>query len=257
MPEGHTIHRAARDQHAYLAGQRVAVSSPQGRFEDGAARLNGRICSKIKALGKHLLYHFDNGLAVQIHLGLAGVIRRGPADGAPPRDVVRVRFATEAYTVDISGPAICALLTPEQCTALRARIGPDVLAARPDPQRALDRIRSSRAPIGALLMNQKVISGIGNIYRVEVLWLLGIDPRRAGQSLSEDEAHAIWKETRKLMQDGVRNDAIRTRRVNGRLARYGSSVNIYNAEECPLCGTAITADTMAGRSVYYCKTCQK
>ncbi|MEM6577652.1 MAG: DNA-formamidopyrimidine glycosylase family protein [Pseudomonadota bacterium] len=256
MPEGHTIHRAARDQQANLAERELHVLSPQGRFTAGAALVNGRVCTRVEALGKHLLYHFDNGLAVHIHLGLAGVIRRGPSNGAAPRDVVRVRFETDAYTVDISGPAICALLEPGDIAALRARIGPDVLAPRPDPERAFTRIRRSKAPIGALLMNQQVISGIGNIYRVEVLWILGIDPRRSGHDLTDKEVREIWKETRKLMQDGVRRDAIRTRRVGGRLARYGSSVNIYNEESCPTCLGPVTADKMGGRSVYYCPRCQ-
>ena len=256
MPEGHTIHRAARDQHAQLAGQKLRVLSPQGRFEAGSALVNDQICDRVEALGKHLLYHFENGFAVHIHLGLAGVIRRGPSEGTTPRNVVRVRFETKDYTVDISGPAICALLEPDDIAALRARIGPDVLAARPDPRRALDRIRRSKAPIGALLMNQKVISGIGNIYRVEVLWILGIDPRRPGKDLTDEEAQAIWKETRKLMQDGVRRDAIVTRRARGRQARYGSSVNIYNEETCPTCRGPVTADTLGGRSVYFCESCQ-
>ncbi|MEM6482699.1 MAG: DNA-formamidopyrimidine glycosylase family protein [Pseudomonadota bacterium] len=256
MPEGHTIHRAARDQNLHLAGQALQVLSPQGRFEQGAAMVNGQVCKRVEALGKHLLYHFGNGLSVHIHLGLAGVIRRGPRDGAPPRDVVRVRFETTEYMVDVSGPAICDLLELEGVASLRDRIGPDVLAPKPDPGRAMDRIRQSKAPIGALLMNQKVISGIGNIYRVEVLWLLGIDPRRPGRDLTEDEAKAIWTETRKLMQDGVRRDAIRTRKVNGRRARYGSSVNIYNEAACPTCGGSITADKMGGRSVYFCEECQ-
>lgn len=256
MPEGHTIHRAARDQHAHLAGQVLRVCSPQGRFAAGAALVDGQTCARVEALGKHLLYRFGNGLAVQIHLGLAGVIKRGPADGRPPREVVRVRFETPDYVVDISGPAICALLDQDEIAALRDRIGPDVLAARPDPRRALDRILRSKAPIGTLLMNQQVISGIGNIYRVEVLWLLGIDPRRPGCALTRAEVQAIWKEARKLMQDGVRRDAIRTRRVGGRIARYGSSVNIYNEEACPTCQGPVTADMLGGRSVYFCATCQ-
>ncbi|MEM9129527.1 MAG: DNA-formamidopyrimidine glycosylase family protein [Pseudomonadota bacterium] len=257
MPEGHTIHRAALDQKPMLEGQIVAVSSPQGRFSKGAALIDGRICTGIEALGKHLLYHFDNGLSVHIHLGLAGLIRRGPMTGEPPRDVIRVRFATQTYAVDISGPAICSLLEADEREALRLRIGPDVLAPRPDPARAIERIRKSKAAIGTLLMNQAVISGIGNIYRIEVLWLLGIDPRRPGNSLSEEEVLAIWKEARRLMKYGVKHDAIITKKTSAKgKARYESKVNIYGEVDCPRCDTDVVQETMAARTLYYCPGCQ-
>ena len=68
MPEGHTIHRAARDHNSLLAAQKLTVLSPQGRFTDGASRLTGRICINIEAFGKHLIYHFDNGEALHIDI---------------------------------------------------------------------------------------------------------------------------------------------------------------------------------------------
>ena len=70
LPEGHTIHRAARDHNSLLAAQKLTVLSPQGRFTAGASRLTGRICINVEAFGKHLIYHFDNGEALHIHLGL-------------------------------------------------------------------------------------------------------------------------------------------------------------------------------------------
>ena len=76
MPEGHTIHRAARDHRKVLAGQMLAVSSPQGRFREGAKRLDGRRCVDVEAYGKHLIYRFDGALALHIHLGLFGRLRK-------------------------------------------------------------------------------------------------------------------------------------------------------------------------------------
>ncbi|MEM8774152.1 MAG: DNA-formamidopyrimidine glycosylase family protein [Pseudomonadota bacterium] len=257
MPEGHTIHRAALDQRPMLEGKLVSVSSPQGRFSRGAELINGRMCTGVEALGKHLMYHFENGLSVHIHLGLAGLIRRGPKGDEPPRDVVRVRFATENHAVDISGPAICTLLEADDRDELRKRIGPDVLSSKPDPTRAILRIRKSKAAIGTLLMNQAVISGIGNIYRVEVLWLLGIDPKTPGAALSEDQVMAIWKEVRRLMKYGVKHDAIITKRSRSKgKARYDSTVNIYGEETCPRCASDIVQEKMAARTVYFCPTCQ-
>ncbi|MEM6331080.1 MAG: DNA-formamidopyrimidine glycosylase family protein, partial [Planctomycetota bacterium] len=76
MPEGHTIHRLARDHNRDLAGQKLRVSSPQGRFEEGAAQLDGRKLIDVDAHGKHLGYRFTGGHVVHIHLGLYGKFRR-------------------------------------------------------------------------------------------------------------------------------------------------------------------------------------
>jgi endonuclease VIII len=72
MPEGHTIHRAALDQRKMLVGKALEVSSPQGRFSAGAEELSGQTCTAIEAYGKHLIYHFQLGSALHIHLGLYG-----------------------------------------------------------------------------------------------------------------------------------------------------------------------------------------
>ena len=76
MPEGHTIHRAARDQQRIFSGQELNVSSPQGRFAEGASLLNGQVCLSVEAFGKHLLYTFKNSFALHIHLGLFGRIKK-------------------------------------------------------------------------------------------------------------------------------------------------------------------------------------
>ena len=172
MPEGHTIHRAARDQKPMLVGKRLSVTSPQGRFAEGAALLDGARCITIEALGKHLLYHLDSARVLHIHLGLAGRIYRDPLPAEPPREVVRVRLMSDSHVIDITGPAICEVLEAADLDAFRMRYGPDLLSAHPEPERAIQRIRASRSNIATLLMNQRVISGIGNIYRSELLWLL-------------------------------------------------------------------------------------
>ena len=110
MPEGHTIHRAARDQRPMLAGQRHGVSSPQGRFEDGAARLDGQTCTSVEAYGKHLIYRFADGEALHIHLGLFGRFRTAKRPADEPRGAVRVRMVSPSHVVDINGPNTCEIL---------------------------------------------------------------------------------------------------------------------------------------------------
>lgn len=257
MPEGHTIHRAARDQGSLLIGNRLAVMSPQGRFRAGAAQIDGAACKAIEAVGKHLLYHFENGRSLHIHLGLAGRFYRFRQPVEPPREVVRVRLESPSAAIDITGPAICEILGAADLETMRARYGPDVLAETPDPERAIAKIRASRAAIGTLLMNQRVISGIGNIYRSEILWLLRIHPLTRGCDIQEDTLRALWEKMRALMMIGVEYNSIIT---NGDLPKAGQDVvervNIFAQTNCPRCDGDIEVSKLNARTLYHCPACQ-
>lgn len=157
MPEGHSIHHAARSQRPVLKGRKLAVSSPQGRFVEGAERLDGRTCRDVEAWGKHLLYPFAGGLHLHVHLGMYGRIREH--EGAPePQGAVRVRLEAPSpgggvRTVDISGPAACEVLDEAAREALLVRLGPDPLRRDAEPERAWERIARSRVALGQLLMD--------------------------------------------------------------------------------------------------------
>src|SRR4051794_20539530 len=109
MPEGHTIHRLARDHTADLAGRPVEAWSPQGRFSEGAARLDGQVATRFEAWGKHEFAWFASGEVLQVHLGLIGVWRRRSRPLPDPVGQVRLRLAGETAGWDLSGPAICTL----------------------------------------------------------------------------------------------------------------------------------------------------
>lgn len=257
MPEGHTIHRAAQDQREMLLDKKITVSSPQGRFVEGAKLLDGQKCEGIEAIGKHILYHFSNGRSLHIHLGLAGKIYRDPQPAAAPRDVVRVRMESATHVVDITGPAICEILDRSELDDFRLRYGPDLLADKPEPARAIQKILSSRSPIGTLLMNQKVISGIGNIYRTEILWILRINPLTRGCDLDADILAELWDKMRELMLIGVKYNSIIT---NGDLPKAGQNVGervfIYGKETCPVSGDPIVKSKLNNRTLYHSPTLQ-
>ncbi len=257
MPEGHTIHRAARDQTPMLAGQVLAVSSPQGRFAAGAARLDGRRCEAVEAHGKHLLYRFAGGDTLHIHLGLYGKFH--PTAGAPaePKGLVRVRLASPTHAVDINGPNRCEVLDDEGVARLQARLGPDVLRADADPALAWAKITRSRAGIGLLLMDQSIIAGLGNIYRSEVLWRGRVHPETPGRALTRAEFDALWTDSAALLARGVELGAIVTIDGGGRgKGRYGGRFNIFKKSECPRCGAPIRRLTIASRSAFCCEMCQ-
>ncbi len=261
MPEGHTIHRAARDQRKMLAGQVLAVSSPQGRFAAGAARLDGQCCEEVEAYGKHLLYRFDEREALHIHLGLFGKFRtrkRASQEPLPdPRGAVRVRMVSTTHVIDIVGPSTCELLDHAGIERLTSRIGPDVLRTDADPERAFARISKSRAPIGRLIMDQSVMAGIGNIYRTEILWRQGIHPDTPGRALDRETFDRIWDDAAALLTIGVKRNAIIT--VDGAApsrSRYRERVNIFGKESCPACRGKVRRIEIDKRRAFLCDVCQ-
>jgi len=257
MPEGHTIHRAARDQRKMLVGKSLDVSSPQGRFSEGAERLDGLKCTGIEAHGKHLIYLFGQELALHIHLGLFGRFRTASIPAAMPRGEVRVRLRSPTHVVDINGPNTCEVLDAQTMAALLTRIGPDVLRPDADKERAWLRIHKSRAAFGQLLMDQKVLSGIGNIYRTELLWRARLHPLTPGNKISRAAFDAIWDDAVHLLQIGVDNNAIITvDHVKKSRSRYGERVNIFGKTVCPVCKGDIGQFELLTRRVFVCQTCQ-
>lgn len=275
MPEGHTLHRLAGRLTTAFAGDRVRSSSPQGRFADGAARLDGLMLRGADAWGKHLLVRFDDiEEQVHVHLGLYGKLRISRhAEGEVPDVVGQVRWRLEGpaewptRTADLRGPTACELLLPDEVLALQARLGPDPLRDDADPGRAFARIHRSRAPIATLLMDQAVVAGIGNVYRAELLFRHGVDPFLPGRDLPEPVWDAMWADLVALMREGVRKGRIDTVHVEhepermGRLPRvddHGGEVYVYRRDgmDCHVCGTPVLTRVLAARNLFWCPTCQ-
>lgn len=267
MPEGHTIHRLAADHHERFTGRPVRVSSPQGKFSDSAALLDGRTFTGADAHGKHLFLGFEGPLWVHIHLGLFGKLGFGAAPAPPPTDTVRLRLLGDAHHADLRGPTTCALITGSEKRAIHDRLGPDPLRAGEDGERAWQRISRSRVTIAALLMDQKVVAGIGNVYRAEVLFRHGIDPYRPGRDLTREEWDALWADLAELMREGVRNNRIDTVRPEhlpeamGRPPRvddHGGEVYVYRRarQVCHVCGAEVRTADLAARNLFWCPSCQ-
>lgn len=269
MPEGHVIHRLARGIDETFGGHEVAVSSPQGRFAEQAALIDGRPLIGADAVGKHLFVEFDappvTGSLVHIHLGLIGKLAVGPL--VPVRGAVRLRIEDGAHAADLRGPQWCRLVTPEQAAATIAGLGPDPLRADADPDRGWAGVSRSNKPIAALLMDQRVAAGVGNIYRAEVLFRHRVNPMLPGAKVTPELWRAIWEDLVVLMAAGVRDGRIdtvtadHTPEVMGRPARedrHGGEVYVYRraGQHCLVCGTEIATTTLEGRNLYWCPTCQ-
>ncbi len=267
MPEGHTLHRLATSLRDAFAGEVVRVGSPQGRFADSAALLDGTRLVGAESSGKHLFVEFAQAALVHVHLGLYGVftVEHGPAPA--PVGQVRLRIIGPAAYADLRGATACELVTAEQRDAIRDRLGPDPLDPRADPELAWQRIRRSRAPIGGLLMDQAVFAGVGNVYRAESLFRHRIHPLRPGNSLRTGQFQDLWQDLVKLMGQGVltgRIDTVRpehTPEAMGRQPRvddHGGEVYVYRrtGQPCLVCGSLVRADKLAARNVFWCPRCQ-
>src|SRR4051794_21633151 len=157
MPEGHTLHRLAHDVQAAFGGGPVRATSPQGRFADGAALLDGRVLRDTEAYGKHFLAEFDGAGWLHIHLGLIGKVDFGEAPVPEPVGQVRLRLQNATSYADLRGATVCEVMTDGERDTLLARLGPDPLRDDADPDRAWRRIHRSKLPIGQLLMDQEVL----------------------------------------------------------------------------------------------------
>lgn len=264
MPEGHTIHRLAAQHRELLAGHRVIASSPQGRFVAGAARIDGAEMVTADARGKHLLHSYrrtdGTELTLHVHLGLYGKFGHGRTPAPAPAGALRLRLATTKDWLDLRGPTVCELLEPPEVAVLVARIGADPLRPDADQRRAGARIAASRAPIGALLMDQSVVAGVGNIYRAESLFRAGVNPYRPGREVDAVTWLALWRDLRGLLQRGVRAGRIETLRTGDRRAARAAGTRFYvykrSGQACLRCGTPVMAAVMVARTLFWCPTCQ-
>jgi endonuclease-8 len=263
VPEGHTLHRLARLHQRKFGRRPVAVSSPQGRFADGAAIVNGRALRRATAYGKHLFHHYEGGPIVHVHLGLYGSFTDADVPMPLPVGEVRMRMAGADFGTDLRGPTACEVLDEAQVDAVIARLGPDPLRKDADPASARKRIVKSQRPIGGLLMDQAVIAGVGNVYRSELLFRHGISPYRPGKDLTADEFDALWTDLVELMGIGYRRGKIcvvRPEHDHG-APSYGKGrprTYVYRraGDPCRVCGTPVLTAVLEARNVFWCPSCQ-
>lgn len=286
MPEGHMIHRMARDHQALFEGERVTLTSPQGRFREGAEALSGATFSSAFAHGKHLFHHYtleDHSRGnprggpeafVHIHLGLYGKFkRRALEDESIVSPNCRLRIQSEREILDLAGPTCCEVLDEEGVKRKRSQLGPDPLRSDGDVELFIQRLSKRRIPIAAALLNQSVIAGLGNIYRAELLFKHKINPMTPAHAVKETTARALWDTAVWWLALGVETDRIITTleldtRAGGPLNLKNhlkdnlkalprrESFMVYGHEACPRCHGAIEVSAVGGRKLYACPSCQ-
>lgn len=273
MPEGHTLHRLAGALDDAFAGGEPEVSSPQGRFADGAALLDGSRLERAWAHGKLLFVDFAGERTLHVHLGLIGkwfVLPVDPPGSEPPAvGEVRLRLLDEEHVADLRGPMACVVVDQEEVARLVSRQGPDPLQPDQDPDAAYRKISRSGKTIAELLMDQSVVAGVGNIYRCEVLWRHRLHPLRPGRSLKRSSWQLVWDDLVHLMPWGVRTGSIitlddvledvRERITAGETVVVPREFAVYkrNGEPCLRCGATVRHKVVAGRNLFWCGNCQR
>jgi endonuclease-8 len=328
MPEGHSVHRIARQFDRNFVGREVAASSPQGRFAEGASLLSGREATAVRAVGKQMFLAFDDELWLRVHLGLygawdfAGEIlvdptiaaangRMGQTNqrgtvldneavmddagensltsiGAPRRarvhmrmseqtsgladddtqwpppvvGQVRLRLLTDLTCADLRGPTACELQTPDEMLAAVAKLGPDPLVDDPaaGEERFTAIVRRKPTAIGLLLMDQSVVSGIGNVYRAEMLFRARQNPHTPGRDVPEDVVRELWRDWTRLLRIGVQTgqmmtmDDLTPEEYRKAMAHRDDRHWVYHRAglPCRVCGTAIVVEEAAARKLYWC-----
>jgi endonuclease VIII len=326
MPEGHSVHRIARQFAVNVVGRRVAASSPQGRFAEGAALLDGRFATRVRAVGKQMFLEFDDALWLRVHLGMygawdfAGQIsvdatiasangrmgqtnQRGTDEqimdaagensltsiGAPRRSrvrmseqttglagedawpppvvgQVRLRLLTDVTCADLRGPTACEVLSADEVAQVIAKLGPDPLVddVHEGEDRFVAAVRRKPTPIGLLLMDQSTVSGIGNVYRAELLFRARLDPHTPGRDVPEETVRAIWRDWVRLLRVGVETGQMMTmddldpEAYRLALANRDDRHWVYHRTglPCRRCGTSVVLEEMGARKLYWCPGCQ-
>ncbi|MGX1694977.1 Fpg/Nei family DNA glycosylase [Microbacterium keratanolyticum] len=330
MPEGHSVHRIARQFARNFVGKPVQASSPQGRFAEGAAVLNERTVEQVQAVGKQMFLEVEGDVWLRVHLGLYGAWdfsgeilvdptiaaangrmgqtnQRGTIvddeilddagenslasigaprktrvhvrmseqttglqddDSWPPPVVgqVRLRLLTDITCADLRGPTACVLQTPEEMLASVAKLGPDPLVGDPaeGEERFVHAVAKKGTPIALLLMDQAVVSGIGNVYRAEMLFRARLNPHTPGKAVPQSVVREMWRDWVRLLSIGVETgqmmtmDDLNPDEYRAAMAHRDDRHWVYHRAglPCRVCGTEIALEEIGARKLYWCPSCQ-
>jgi endonuclease VIII len=244
MPEGDALHRAARRLQV-LVGQQLEVETPHPRaaVKQLAPRLDGRRLESVEAIGKNLLLRFEGGLVLRSHLRMKGrwrVFRRDAQIFGTPWLLLR---GDQHVGAMFNGAVL------ELDRGIARRLGPDILAEPPDFDAMLARLRAhdQRRATGDALLDQRLVAGIGNLWKAEALWHARVSPWRPLADVSDDELRATLERASRLMRR--RLDSVPdTGRVYRRKGR-----------PCPRCQTPIRSWPQGdgARMAYWCPECQR
>ncbi len=243
MPEGDALHRAAH-RLQLLVGESVEVAAPHPRAAATgvAEQLDGRRLESVEAAGKNLILRFEGGLVLRSHLRMSGrwtVRERGAASRGRPwlvlRGGTREAVLWGGSVLELNARAV-------------SRLGPDILADPPDFDGMLARLRRAdqRRAVGEALLDQRLVAGIGNVWKAESLWQARVSPWRPLEDVTDEELRLVLAEAARLMRGSVATG-------KGERAIYRAA-----GRPCPRCQNPVASwgQGDGNRTAYWCPSCQ-
>jgi endonuclease-8 len=245
MPEGDSLRRAA-ERLRVLEGEVVAVEAPhpRSRLLGLAEQLDGRRLEGVEAIGKNLLLTFEGGLVLRSHLRMKGRWHVRPVSYRYVGSPWLVLRGREWQALQWNGPV---LELGRRTPASVERLGPDIMDVPPDLDGMLERLRAgSRArAVGEALLDQRLVAGIGNMWKGEALWHAQVSPWSTVGELSDDELQRVLRAAHQSMHAGRRRQVYRRaglpcRRCGGSIRSWPQGDEARTAYWCPGCqaGTA-------------------
>ena len=271
LPEVETIRRDLADAVGGRRIEAVRVHQPDilmnlPSVEAFRREVAGRTVRRLERRAKYLLFRLDDGRVLQVQLRMTGRFALGtePPDPGEFRHVAAELDLDDGRTLyydDMRRLGGFRLLAPERWREEDRRLGPEPLADEFGPGELADALAGSRAPVKNLLLDQERLAGVGNIYASEALHAAGLDPRRPGRQLGQDEIGRLHAALRSVLGDALAHAGTTFRdyrAVDGRSGRFQERLRVYarDGEACPRCGQAVRRIVQAGRSTYFCPGCQ-
>jgi formamidopyrimidine-DNA glycosylase len=275
VPELPEVESTRRFLEPALTGRRIVAAEVrrprmvrrQDHPDDFAARVTGRTIRRLRRHGKFLMADLSGDLVWVTHLGMSGRVslaRKGDPESPHTNVVIRVGGGVEMRLVDPRTFGFVVAYTPEELAASPlGRLGPDAYADLPRVTELGRRLAGRTAPIKALLLDQNVIAGLGNIYADEALHRAGIAPERPAGSLTKEELGRLRRAIRVTLDAGLRwggtsLDDLAYLLPDGRAGEFASRLRVYGKEgrPCPVCGTPIRRVVLRQRSTHWCPQCQ-
>jgi len=231
-----------------------------------AGELEGERIGGVERRGKYLIFRFESGRSLLIHLRMTGSLRHGPggslADDPYRRAVVRLDDGSDIAYRDVRRFGTWLLLEPGELEPyLQQRLGAEPLSPAFTARRLGERLAGRKAPIKAAILDQRTLAGMGNIYADEALWRARIHPLRRAGDLDPDEIRRLHRAVRRALEAGIARQGATLRDYStpdGARGRMQREFKVYGrgGEPCERCGTPIEKTRVAGRGTWYCPHCQ-
>ncbi|MFA5308966.1 MAG: bifunctional DNA-formamidopyrimidine glycosylase/DNA-(apurinic or apyrimidinic site) lyase [Dehalococcoidales bacterium] len=240
-----------------IAWDRIVKQPSVAAFRE---RVVGRKITEITRRGKYLFFHLDSGELLVMHMKMTGSLLVNPGDGRFARAVLHLDKGVDVYFRDPR--KFGRMWLEKDASAVLKKLGPEPLDDDFTPAVLAALLRGRTAPVKAVILDQAVIAGIGNMYADEALFAAGIHPVRPAQSLTKAEVDRLYDAILLVLRKALKRGGASVRnyiRPDGDAGTAHAEFNVAHGtgKRCPRCGAAIERIVVRGRGTYLCPRCQK